>query len=207
MKRWILIVVVVLLLAAGGYFGVPVVVDIVVRGARLTTTELDDNRTIPDDPEDLADAAAAVVGQPVSVDEYAAARMCRSEEPHAADLVKRCLIQTACNDAKAHGWTLLRCLTISSDSTRTGFFGEQTSRRYSTRLDPYDIDLKIARLAIADYAAGNDDSQGAEKFVDRLSFKVIGKYDEVVASWAKEGLSPFTIDGVPSHLVFFRRGG
>ena len=205
MRRWTLIVIVIALLALGGYFGVPVVVDIVVRGKRLTSTELDGNRTIPDDPEMLAEEASAVVGQSVSVDEYGLARMVRSEEGHADDFVKRCLAQTACNDAARHGWSVLRVLTVSSVPSRSGFFGEQTSRRYSTRLDPFDSDLVVARQALADHAAGNDDSRGAEKFVNKWSFTGSTTYEGTVASWAKDGLEPFTIDGVPSHIVFFKR--
>lgn len=208
MHRWKLIVALVALLVVGGFFGGAAVVDILVRGARLTrsTWREDDAQTIAEDPEELAAAAAEVVGQPVDVDEYAAARMCRSEEGRASDFVKRCLIQTACNDAHSKSWELLRILTVSSVPARSGRFGHQTSRRYSTAVDPFDSDLQIARLAIADHAAGNDDSQGATKFVDVGAFPSADKYEAVVVSWAKEGLRPFAIDGCPDRLVFFRRG-
>ncbi len=208
------------MLVVGGYFGVPAVVDLVVRGARLTDTsdhskDADgnptgdwsaDDMTVIVDPETLAEQAAAVVGQSVGVDEYAAARMCRSEEGRQTDFVKRCLIQTAINDAQAHGWTLLHTLTVSSVASRSGFFGHQRSRRYSTAEDPYDGDLAVARQAIADHAAGTDDAQGAQKFVNKWSFTGDNTYDATAAAWAKDGFSPFTIDGVPSHIVFFRRG-
>lgn len=207
MRRWKIAAIVVALLALI-YFGGPVVVDIAVRGARLSRSTWDaaDMQTIAEDPEDLTAQAADVVGQSVDADEYAAARMCRSEEGHASDFVKRCLIQTAINDAERHGWTLLRALTVSSVSARTGRFGHQVTRRYSTAVDPFDSDLQVARQAIADHAAGIDDAQGAEKFVNIGAFATPTKYAEVTAAWAREGLSPFRIDGVPSQLVFFRRG-
>lgn len=206
MRRWLLIAVL-LLAVVGVWFGGPIVRDIVVRGVRLTrsTWRESDDKTIAEDPQDLADAAAAVVGQPVAVDEYGLARMARSEEGRATEFVKRCLIHVALNDAAAHGWSTLYTLTVSKVAGRTGYFGRQTSRRYSTAVDPYDADLQLARGAAADHAAGTDDAQGAVKFVNTNAFSD-ADYARVAADWAREGLSPFNIDGCPDHLVFFRRG-
>jgi hypothetical protein len=214
-KRWLLVTVVVVFLVLfhwgylGNFSGAPVVsavFDLIDRGLRLTKTTLDDDGNVPDDPHALAQAAAAVAGVAVSDDAYAAARMVRSEQPHDSDGIKALLVHTAINDAAAHGWTLLKALTVSSVASRSGKFGHQTSRRYSTADDPYGADLQVALQAIADHAAGNDPTGGAQKFVNKWAFKKPESYDVTAASWGKEGFTPVTISPAPNHLVFFRKG-
>ena len=215
-KRWLLLgaLLLVLVLFHWGYLGnfsgkVPVVsalLDVIDRGARLTHTTLDDDGSVDDDPHALAVAAAAVAGVSVSDDEYAAARMVRSEQPHDADEIKELLVHVAINDAAAHGWTLLKALTVSSVASRSGKFGHQTSRRYSTASDPYGADLVVSKKAIADHAAGVDPTGGAQKFVNKWAFKKPESYDVTAASWGKEGFTPVTIPPAPNHLVFFRKG-
>ena len=215
--RWavlVFVLVVVLVLFHWGYLGnfsgkVPIasaLLDVIDRGKRLTHTSLDDDGNVPDDPQALADEAAAAAGVSVSADEYAAARMVRSEQPHDADEIKALLIHTAINDAKAHGWTLLKALTVSSVASRSGKFGHQKSRRYSTANDPYGADLEVAKKAIADHAAGVDPTGGAQKFVNKWAFRKPESYDVTAASWGKEGFTPVTIPPAPNHLVFFRKG-
>lgn len=207
-KKWVIVAAVLAFLVWAWLWGVPLVTDLVVRGARLTTTELDAAGNIAADPHDLALAAAAVVGVDVSDDEYAAARMVRSEEPRQTDFVKRCLVQTLINDANHLGWSLVHTLTFDRHAAGSGHFGHQSGRRYSTKDDPYDGDLAVAKQAIADHHGGVDDTNGARKFVNKWSFGPTGNtYDGIVASWAGEGLHPFTIDGVPSHIVFFNATG
>jgi hypothetical protein len=58
---------------------------------------------------------------------------------------------------------------------------------------------------MAEHAAGNDVTGGALKFVDRDAFGP-GKYDATVTAWARDGLEPYTLPGLPSDQVFFRRG-
>lgn len=205
-RRWLILAGAVLL-AFLIFFGGPVVVDLVVRGARLTraTWSDADPLTIAEDPEDLAEAASDVAGQVIGVDEYALARMVRSEQPRGSSDVSTALVHTALNDARAHGWTVLHTVTVSSVASRTGRFGNQTTRRYSTKDDPFDGDLYVVRVAMAMHAGGDDVTGGALKFVDRDAFSG-GKYDAVVAAWAKEGLTPYNLPGLPSDQVFFRRG-
>lgn len=216
-KRWILLAVVVVFLVLvhwgwlGNFSGVPVVsavVDLIDRGLRLTHTKLDEPKgNIPDSPASLAAAAAVVAGVAVSVDAYGLARMVRSEQPHDSDAIKALLAHTAINDAAAHGWSVIKALTVSSTPSRSGLFGHQLARRYSTIDDPYGVDLQVALKAIADHAAGNDPTGGAQKFVNKWAFKKPESYDTTVTSWAKEGFTPVTIPPAPNHLVFFRKGG
>jgi hypothetical protein len=192
----------------GNFSGLPVVsavVDAIDRGLRLTTTTPDDDGNIPDSPASLAAAAAAVAGVPVSVDAYGLARMVRNEQPHDSDGIKALLCHTMINDAAAHGWTVIHTLTVSSVPSRSGKFGKQTSRRCSTTHDPYGADLTVAQQAIADHAAGNDPTGGAQKFVNKWAFKKPESYDTTLTSWAKEGFVPVTIPPAPNHLVFFRK--
>lgn len=214
-KRWLLLIalLVVLALFHWGYLGnfsgkVPLasaLLDVIDRGARLTHTTLDSDGNIPDDPTALAAAAATVSGVAVSTDALALSRMVRSEQPHDSDEIKALLAHVAINDAKAHGWSVLKAITVSSVAARSGKFGHQTSRRYASYLDSYGSDLEVALKAIADDAAGIDPTGGAQKFVNKWAFKKPESYDVTATSWGKEGFVPVTIAPAPNHLVFFRK--
>lgn len=190
-------------------YGVPFTIDLVGRGKRLTWTELDDNLSIDEDPADLAQLAAAELGRGVDVDAYAAARMVRSEEPSANDETKRALVHVAINDANRKGVSLLRILTLSSNASRDGLFGKQTSRRYSTRSDPYERDLLIAEQAIAEHQRGTDPTRGAWHFYHKQPTNLFGvaSFDTVVTNWGKEGAYPFELPDTAIGLVFFGPDG
>ena len=214
-KRWLFLIALLVVLVLvhwgwGNFSGVPVVsavVDAIDRGKRLNHTTVDDDGNVPDDPARLAADASAAAGVDVSTDELALARMVRSEQPHDSDDIKALLAHTAINDARAHGWTVTKAITVSSVPSRSGKFGHQTSRRYASYLDPYGADLEVAKKALADAAAGIDPTGGAQKFVNKWSFRKGTSYDATVASWAKEGFTPVNISPpAPAHLVFFRKG-
>lgn len=190
-------------------YAVPFTIDLVGRGKRLTYTELDDNLSIDEDPQDLAELAGAELGRAVDVGAYAAARMVRSEEPNASDNTKRYLVHVALNDAARKGVSLLRILTLSSNSSRDGLFGKQTSRRYSTRSDPYERDLLIAEEAIAEHQRGNDPTRGAWHFYHKQLTNIFGvaSFDTVVENWGKEGAYPFELPDTAIGLVFFGPDG
>ncbi|HYD01796.1 MAG TPA: hypothetical protein VEB22_11270 [Phycisphaerales bacterium] len=186
----------------GYVWGVPAVIDFVGRGRRLTETELDDNLSIPESPEELAERASAVVGRYVDPVAYGLARMVRSEEPNANDTTKTYLVHVARNDAsRSFGGDILRALTFSSVASRNGLFGKQTSRRYSTRSDPYERDLVIAEAALE----MSDTTNGARKFYHKQLTEIAGvrSFDEIVERWGREGLEPFDLPGTPIGLVFF----
>jgi len=191
-------------------YGVPFAIDFVGRGRRLTRSELDDNLSIPDAPEDLAAAASEVLGRNVDVADYGLARMLRSEEPDANDATKAYLVHVAMNDAERKtGGDVLRVLTLSSVASRSGKFGKQTSRRYSTRSDPYQRDLLIAEAARAEWLGGGDRTEGARKFYHQQLTEIAGvaSLDKVKASWATEGLYPFKLPDTPIGLLFFGPNG
>lgn len=185
-----------------GYtWGVPAVIDLAGRGRRLTETELDDDGSIPVPPDELARRASEVLGRPVDAGALGAARMVRSEEPTASDETKTYLVHVLRNDAARLGKSILDTLTFSSVARRRGLFGKQTSRRYSTRLDPYERDLLIAEAALS----SEDQTNGARKFYHKQLAEVVGvrSFDAIVAAWGQEGLRPFNLPGAPDRLFFF----
>lgn len=213
-KKIALAILLLALVATGGAYVVPAVIDLVGRGRKLSETRLvddgydPDGYTIEDDPDKLTYDAAEIMGRPVTKDAYAAARMVRSEEPDANDETKRYLVHVAINDARRKGWTLFQILTFSTVAARSGYFGKQTSRRYSTRNDPYERDLLLAEEAIAGHDAA-DPTAGAWHFYHKQLSELVGvaSYERVVANWGKEGAYPFRLPGAPSRLYFFGPAG
>jgi hypothetical protein len=213
-KKIIVIVALLLAITAGGIYGVPIVIDLVGRGVKLSETNViegpddPDDLTIEDDPDKLTYDAGEILGRPVTKDAYSAARMVRSEEPDANDFTKECLVHVAINDARRKGVSLFRILTLSSNPARTGYYGKQTSRRYSTRSDPYERDLQLAEKAIAEHGA-HDPTAGAWKFYHKQLRDLVNvaSYETVVEDWGREGARPFTIDGTAARLVFFNSTG
>jgi hypothetical protein len=189
----------------GGAYVVPAIVDLVGRGRRLNDTSGNlVDLTIQVAPDDLAAAAGDVMGRAVSVDALALARMARSEEGSAPRETKALLCHVACNDAAAHGWSILHAITVSSVPARSGLFGNQTSRRYSSVSDPYEEDLLVAEGVIAARASGGGDADptgGAVKFYNR------GKLlkSDPPPSWYDEGLTSYNVPPAPDRLLFFAR--
>ena len=207
------------LLALGGlaFWQRETIMDTISRGKRLTYTELGPDGVIPDDPDDLADAAGAAIGRGVPLELYSLARMKRSEQGNDDGRLR---VHVALNDAAAHNWSTQFTITYSTNAGARGLYGEQFTpaarapgrvksvRRYSTARDPYEGDLLIVERVLLERVQGLDPTGGAVKFVDRSSMGVqegSGSFDELVASWAKEGLRPFTVPGYPDDLVVFRR--
>ncbi len=212
MRRFVLVLAIVLVLAlsVGGahQYGVPYVINLNVRGRRLTVTTLNDDRSIDDDPQSLADAAALVVGRAVDVNAYALARNLRSEEGSQPSEVKNLLAHVAMNVARARGVSILELLTKSTVASRDGKFGRQISRWASTAQDPYEQDLGVAEQALGETF---DPTDGCSHYVDRLAFAVqvgAGSFADVAARWLKsEGVVPVRIPPAPYRIVFFRRPG
>jgi hypothetical protein len=181
--------------------------DVVTQGKRLTYGALNESTgNVEPDPDSLLAAAIDRFGSTIAADEYAAARMLRSEGAKTGDL----RVHVALNDLASLGWSsLVSLFTYSTVPTRKGFYGSQTSRRYSTARDPYEGDILTARQAIADHAAGFDPSQGATKFVDKSSMGGVqagtGTFDALVARWGADGLVPFTLPQYGDDLVLFKR--
>lgn len=193
------------------------IMDTITRGKRLTYTTVGVDGVVHDDPDDLVDQASHVVGRNLPLELYSLARMKRSEQGQDDGRLR---VHVALNDAAAHNWSTQFALTYSTNAGARGMYGEQFTpkerapggvrsvRRYSTSKDPYEGDLLIVEQVLLERAQGIDPTGGAEKFVDRSSFGAqegTGSYDAVVASWAAEGLHPFTVPGYSDDLVVFRR--
>jgi hypothetical protein len=206
-----------------GAYAVPIVFDLLGRGRRLSHTKLvdgpddPDDKTIEEDPDKLTYDAWWILGRPApetlselhaARDALAASRMVRSEEPEANDQTKQYLVHVAINDARRKGLSLFEVLTISSVSGRRGFFGKQTTRRYSTREDSYERDLLLAESAIATHDMG-DPTGGATKFYHEQILPVAGvaSLARVTEEWGQEGLRPYRLPGAPARLWFFGREG
>lgn len=196
------------------------VVDVIGRGDRLTYTELDADGVacIKDsggtlyyaEPGDLVTQASSVLGQQIDADTYALARMARSEGIDEGALRMHVALNDLAdlNNRKSYGWSAADLITYSTVATKRGYFGSQTSRRYSSAQDPYAGDAQLAVQTIAEHSAGVDPTGGAIKFVDKSSFGVqagTDSYDAIVTTWAQEGLSPFTVPGYSDDFVVFRR--
>lgn len=221
-------------LVVGGFVLLPdarfAVSDIIVRGEKVTdATWFNDDEAygfIIDDPPSLAAQASFSLGVPIDVDTYSGARMVRSEGARQG-LVR---MHVAMNDLATFPYasTLTGLLTYSTDPDRKGYYGKQYSgpmpadtvnsiqgfpnankRRYSTAADPYDSDVKIAKQAIAERAAGIDRVDGATKFIDKSSMGVqVGSssFDAVDTKWKADGLVAFTMPELGSDLVLYKKG-
>lgn len=189
-----------------------VIRDYTTRGQRLSVSPpLNAAGQVPTPPAELLDQAQAVLGREVSMDAYAIARMIRAEGGGGPVPEKRARAWVAVNDANAHDWSLL--YTIAGPDY---LFGRQRGWRYASgrtnkdgsTVDPYENDLAVAEGVLAGELA--DNTGGAVKFVDTDAFGVqagTGTYEETVASWAQEGLQPFTVAGARSTFRVFRRVG
>lgn len=183
---------------------------IALSGPRVSSSTTDDDGQIAESPDELLAQAIATMGRPVSMDAYALARMAQSEGSAAA----RPRMLVALNDGAAEGWDALTTVTFSTAPGRTGTFGPQfvrsprVVRRYATTKDPARAIVELAEQVIADWSAGNDETGGAVKFADRSSFGVqegTGSFDDTVAAWAKERLTPSNVPGYSSDFFVFRR--
>jgi hypothetical protein len=183
------------------------VVDVIGRGARLTTTTVDDAGVVQADPDELAAQASAVMGRPVSLDVLALSRMVRSEGVDAGVLRVRVALNDVndLNERKGYGWSPFDLITYSTVAAARGKFGTQLHRRYASSKDSYEGDVRLVELEMSN---GFDATGGAVKFVDRSSFGVqegTGSYDALVETWAQEGLQPFNVPGYSDDFVVFRR--
>ena len=179
------------------------------RGKRLTHTTLDGAGNIAADPHALALQAAAVAGADVSDDEYALARMVSSEEGGADRATKIAICWVAVNDGQAFGG-VVQVLTYDKSAAGSGYFGNQTGRRYSTARDPYEDDLEIARAVLSGQEP--DTTGGATHFfrsalqdVLLAEGRVKKSAADVDASWRGYGFVPVAPDGADPAITFYRK--
>lgn len=186
----------------------PTLEDLAVRGQRLTTCTSDANGVVNESPDDLANAASAVVGRTVTVDAYSGARMVRSEEGSAGETAKSYLVHVCLNLADQAGTDLTGFCTQHNTGSRDGHYGKQISGQVSTTQDPYENDLAASEYALAQRAQGIDATGGALHFVDKAAFGVqvgaASSFDTFLASTTFG--TPGNLPNAPDHLVFFWPG-
>jgi hypothetical protein len=191
-----------------------VVLNVLTRGKRLTSTTADDNGDIPDDPDNLARAAADTMGiADTSVEAYSLARMCASEGESYSAATKAAICWVAVNVSNARNTSVTALLTDDTNSHGQGKYGQQSGRWASTINDPYEVDWNIALNVLT--GATPDPTNGATHYFepslqDKLLAlaKVSTSGAEKEAEWAQETGNPgFYIDGVDSRLEFFGPNG
>lgn len=163
---------------------------------QLTDADQDGAGNCIASPEQLAEDASATLGSPISVEEYALARMCACESLSArrggSDEDKYARIWVALNDAsRNNAGNILQCLTGGH------YFGPQGSqRKYSTGhpdggVDPTDRHLALVRACLS--GATPDPTGGATHFMDKYGFADANHkwdpnaYAATVASWTNRG--------------------
>jgi hypothetical protein len=157
---------------------------------KLTDAQLDSAGNCVDSPEELAAEAAATLGSPVSVEEYALARMCACECAQGArgsDADKSARIWVGLNDARQNnGGDVVQCLTGGRG------FGPQAGRKYATgRNDPTTHHLALVRSCMSGQEP--DPTGGAQHFLDKYGFAGAdgawdsARYSQVVAEWQGYG--------------------
>jgi hypothetical protein len=166
---------------------------------QLTNAQLDSAGNCVASPDELASEAGATLGSPVTVEEYAIARMCASESIGGAkgsDNDKTARIWVALNDAaQTTGGDIILCLTGGN-----GFGPQGSLRKYATgRRDPTDYHLTLVRLCRS--GAVPDPTGGSTHFMDKYGFADAagawdsGRYEEVVSQWQARGWTRVTTIG------------
>ena len=166
---------------------------------KLTNAQLDSAGQCVASPEDLASQAGATLGSPVTVEEYALARMCACESlagTKGSDADKIARIWVALNDAaQTAGGDIVACLTGGN-----GFGPQGGLRKYATgRRDPTDYHLTLVRLCRN--GATPDPTGGATHFMDKYGFADSegtwdsARYAQVVSQWQGKGWTRVTTIG------------
>jgi hypothetical protein len=165
--------------------------DDLASASRLTSSTVDAAGNVLESPDYLAGLATLTMGKTVSVEDYALARMLRSERTISArggnDAEGVAILWVALNDCAANNrGDMLACLTSGKG------FGKQGSRKYSTARDPYDVDLALVGQVRSGQVV--DPTGGATHFMHRSGFVTPTDYESVVARWAARGWSNVGLD-------------
>ena len=203
------------------------------RGKRLTVAPTAPNGVVPVPPSLLAEAASRVMGRPVSVNDYAIARMVRSEGANKGGV----RAHVAYNKMREMNFTPVEYVTFATKPWSRGFFGKQYSAKYhkqgggetwdvkqarkehpqviegqvrqvASNIDPYEGDVKLAEQVAAERAMGIDKANGATRFLDKSAMgkqEGTGTAEAKIAEWKGQGFVAFTLPETGSDLVLFRK--
>lgn len=198
-------------------------VDTVFKGPRVSNgLYIKSLGIVTTTPEVLRMQASQVMGESLTSDVYALARMIRSEGAKQGEV----RAHVALNDLKTLSFlngSLFGLLTYSTDKTRRGVYGAQWSpkvlpqyptqnaRRYATSQDPFKSDIEMAKKVLYDRSRGEDKALGATKFIDKKSMGGVQpgtkSFEFVNNEWVKGGYIPFQIAEYGSDLVLYRPKG
>lgn len=206
---WALAIVVLLLVMGDGdpLAGFQDVLAQITSGKRLTHATYGGDGVVNATPDDLAELAGA------SLDEYALARMVRSEEGNASNTVKAAIVWATLNYARRHDTTPAMLLLRAKNAGHAGYFGTQRdidpesgnngkSDRYaSTALDPYQGDLDIVRAVMT--GAIPDFTNGAIQYDAPPAFKSAERAAKVAADRIAEGRVQVFPEGIDPEAIRF----
>lgn len=182
------------------------------RGSQLSHSHLVDD-VVVESPAELVAQASAAVGYDVDPDDYALARMGRSEGVDGMGARMHVVLNDLAELQRVYGTrvysSIMALLTHSKNERADGHFSRQAlGKRQATTKDPFEGDLSLAIAVRAEHARGIDPTAGATKFVDIDSFGVqegTGTYAETLAEWTADGLEPSNVPGASSNFVVFRQ--
>lgn len=190
---------------AGGY-----VSNVFARGSVLSSSTVVAG-VVQESPDDLATAAAGVLGFAPDADTLALARMGRSEGVDGMEYRMHVALNDLASLQASYGpgvySSILALMIHSKNAAADGHFSKQNlGKRYSTAHDPYEGDYALAQQVQADHAAGVDPTGGATKFIDKSGPLYVNgvkvDYDTFVQSWAP--LVPTTLPNATDNFVVFQ---
>ena len=173
-------------------------VQLATRGKKVSNAQADATGRVTLSPAELVAQVSQNLGRPVTGDAVALAKMLASEGYRDTPLKRSARAWVAFNDLaelrRRFGWRdFTRLFTFSTQRNQLGFFGNQEKgRRYATHADIYEGHILDAETLIASFAAGNDPTNGATKFIDE---KALGKQPgtegktlaSIEAAWGLKG--------------------
>lgn len=192
---------------AGGY-----VSNVFARGSVLSSSTLVAG-VVQESPDDLAAAAAGVLGFTPDPDTLALARMGRSEGVDGMEYRMHVALNDLAYLQGQYGTgvysSVLALMIHSKVASADGHFSKQSlGKRYSTAHDPYAGDYALAQQVQSDHASGIDPTGGARQFIDKdgplYVDGVLASYADFVAERATEGLAPTTLPNATDNFIVFQ---
>lgn len=189
------------------------IVNVFDRGDRLSSSTVSSG-VVNESVDELLAQASSTLGFDADADTYALARMGRSEGVDGEEYRMHVALNDLAQLQETYGSnvysSLLALMIHSKVAAADGHFSQQSlGKKYATTRDPYVGDYQLAQKVFADRANGLDPTGGATKFVDKSSFRAqpgaTKTYDQVVADWAAEGLSPVSLPNASDNFVVFVR--
>lgn len=178
-------------------------------GPKTRLVDLDGVQSVPETPNELARAAG------LDVETYALSRMLASEGYSGDDSRGRAatfvgMAWTVRNAAQASGMPVSHKLTWSNKPAAKWHFGEQITRYASTRNDPSEWDVAVARAVLS--AEVRDPTGGATMFFDPFvqdggvqAGRAIKPAEEILERWHERNAYVGGVPGTDPYAIMFLR--